>query len=306
MDKEFFASYKERFKMFLDVTHPKWMIKPTAEVAMAKAALAKASLTIEERKGYQATVDCCMNSCGEVIPHLFRVGAIAPMNIPLVFFMLITPASATGITLGLHWANQTYNSACNYYNRSGDALSSEEIAKSYGLAVTSACTLAFGLGKIMNKGPAVLRSSPWFIPLLASGSAGLSNIAFMRMNEVTDGTQVTDDEGTTRGYSKVAGLDNIVKSGFSRCVLVPISVLLAPSVSMSILKSFKSFPKNKKVEMLIQIGLVYGCLAVTLPAALAVYPPKSEFDVEVLEPEFRDLKDSKGQRVTRLYSNKGL
>ena len=47
--------------------------------------------------------------------------------------------------------------------------------------------MAWGLGKLLNRGPPVLRTLPWLIPAVASASAGSSNLLFMRMNEITDG-----------------------------------------------------------------------------------------------------------------------
>eukprot|EP01034_Spumella_vulgaris_P024161 gene24161-30474_t len=89
---------------------------------------------------------------GEIIPKLFRVSAIAPVNIPLVFAMITCPAANIPGTLFLHWLNQSYNTACNYANRAGADQSIEQTAKAYGLAVTSACAFAYGLGKLAARG----------------------------------------------------------------------------------------------------------------------------------------------------------
>ena len=61
----------------------------------------------------------------EIIPKAFRVSAIAPINIPIVFGMLACPSTNVIGTIGLHWINQSYNTACNYANRSGSSQSVE-------------------------------------------------------------------------------------------------------------------------------------------------------------------------------------
>jgi hypothetical protein len=104
--------------------------------------------TPQDMAVYKRIVDACVHpATGEIIPAPFRVSAIAPVNIPIVFLMLTTPSSNIAGTLFLHWVNQSYNTACNYFNRSGNSQPLEDIAKAYGLATVSACSLAFGLGK---------------------------------------------------------------------------------------------------------------------------------------------------------------
>ena len=83
---------------------------------------------------------------GEPIPAAFRMSAIAPVNIPIVYLMI----TATGMPaqLFMQWFNQTYNSACNYYNRSGADISWRALAEAYGLAVAASCSLAYGFGQV--------------------------------------------------------------------------------------------------------------------------------------------------------------
>jgi hypothetical protein len=95
----------------------------------------------------------------------------------------------------LHWLNQSYNTACNYANRSGSQQSTEQLMKAYGLAVTSACTIAYGLGKVVAKGPPVLKRFGPLIPCIATAAANCSNIAFTRMDEMTTGIRIFDDAG---------------------------------------------------------------------------------------------------------------
>ncbi|CAJ1400143.1 unnamed protein product [Effrenium voratum] len=55
-----------------------------------------------------------------------------------------------------------------------------------------------------------------------------------------------------------------------------------------------------------EILLITGCISGMLPVALALLPQKMEIAVAKLEPEYQNLKDSKGQPITKVYANKGL
>ena len=66
---------------------------------------------------------------GDILPAPYRMSAIAPVNIPIVWAMITTPASNVFGTMFLQWLNQSYNTACNYYNRSGSDMSMEQMGK---------------------------------------------------------------------------------------------------------------------------------------------------------------------------------
>lgn len=73
---------------------------------------------------HKQVVDASVHpSSGDIIPAPFRVSAIAPFNIPMVWAMVTCPASNVAGTMFLQWLNQSYNTACNYYNRSGNDMS---------------------------------------------------------------------------------------------------------------------------------------------------------------------------------------
>ena len=187
---------------------------------------------------------------------LFRASAIAPVNIPLVSLMISVPASNVPMTLFLHFANQSYNTACNYANRSGATMSNTDILSAYSLAVTSACTLAFGLGRLVQKGPPVLKRFGILIPMIATSAANISNIALTRSSEMINGVPVSDGSGQLCGTSKVAGVQGVFQSAITRCILVPISCLLLPPAVMSVLKKLNMLPKNLKLVTAIEIGII--------------------------------------------------
>eukprot|EP01035_Chromulina_nebulosa_P026415 gene26415-34576_t len=117
----------------------------------------------------------------EVIPRVFRMCAIAPVNIPIVAIMLLA------------------------IMQPGTKQSDQQLLTAYLLAVSSACAIATGLGRMVTRGPAFMRKYSFVIPCIATSFANVSNICFMRQDEIMSGTEVFDDEGNRYGLSKIAG-----------------------------------------------------------------------------------------------------
>eukprot|EP01031_Cornospumella_fuschlensis_P043232 gene43232-52845_t len=183
--------FQTRFAWYLRMTDPSTLLYSSERILKAKEDLKNnSSSSAEERAFNEKLVNAAVHPVtGEIIPSPFRVSAIAPANIPIVFAMLTCPASNVPGTLFLHWLNQSYNTACNYANRSGSDQPLSSLFKAYALAVTSACSLAYGLGKVVERGPAWVRSSGALIPCVATAAANISNIGFTRMDEITTGTK---------------------------------------------------------------------------------------------------------------------
>lgn len=189
------ATFYERFLFYIDMTDPTTLLYSDERALQANQAVKDGTASEKDKKIVNAAIH---PKTGEIIPKPFRVSAIAPVNIPLVFAMLTCPASNVPGTLFLHWVNQSYNTACNYANRSGAEQSTEALLKAYGLAVSSACVLAYGLGKAVEKGPPILKRFGILIPCIATAAANVSNISFTRMDEITNGVPVVDVSGKVR------------------------------------------------------------------------------------------------------------
>lgn len=119
---------------YMNMTDPRTLIHSEAKVKESKlfvdAFEASGAAATDEYRQHKKICDAAIHPVtGEVIPRLFRVSCIAPVNIPLVFLMITCPASNIPGTLFLHWLNQSYNTACNYANRAGKDQSMEDTAK---------------------------------------------------------------------------------------------------------------------------------------------------------------------------------
>lgn len=302
-------------KYYLEVTDPRTLIYSDNEVLAAKAyvdmhaASQKGQVPSVEFANNKRIVDAAIHpSTGEIIPKLFRVSSIAPVNIPIVLMMLSTPATNVPLTLFGHWVNQSYNTACNYSNRSSASIPLQQTAIAYTCAVTAACSCAYGLGKLASRGP--FKKYAVLIPVIATAAANVSNVAFTRSDELMVGAPIKDEDGTVRGMSQTAGIKAVAQTAASRCFLVPISCLLFPAMAMVVYKRASLIPqalRTGKVALLsVETVAIYGCLAAALPAALSVFPPVLEFKPSELEPQFRNLTDKAGNPVVKYYASKGL
>lgn len=309
------ATFQERFLHFLQVTDPRTLLTSAARSREAATVLRRCKEqglqcgSESEMRDLRRIVDATTHPVtGLVIPAPFRVSAIAPVNIPLVYMMLTTPASNVPFTLFLHWLNQSYNTACNFYNSGGGGTGGrwEETAKAYVLATASACTLAFGLGKAMERAPASVRRFGVVIPCLATAAANCSNLGITRMGELTQGAPLLDESGRSVGLSPKAGMVCVAQTALTRCVLVPAACLLLPPVAIYGLRSLRLVPTGPRALVVLELAIIYASLQAALPAALAVFPQAAAFPVSALEKRFHALKDQQGRPIHILYANKGL
>lgn len=194
------TSFYGRFRHFINVTNPYSLIYSNKEVMTAidivnKKRYGKDDEFIQAKRLVDAAVH---PATGDIIPRLFRVSAIAPVNIPIVFAMIACPASNVPGTLFLHFINQSYNTLCNYYNRSGSDQSIDQIVKAYVLAVGSACSIAYGLGRLVSNGPPALKRFGILIPCLSTAFASCSNLGFTRYDEIAGGVSLIDKDGEVK------------------------------------------------------------------------------------------------------------
>jgi hypothetical protein len=127
----------------------------------------------------------------------------------------------------------------------------------------------------------------------------------MRWNEIKHGINVSDEEGKVHGKSKVAGQEALFKVAVSR-VLTPVPVMTLPPLFFWAVNKTSLLKTYPKLTIPINLSLIAACLGVGLPVAIALFPQVSSIAASKLEPEFQNLKDSKGAPITSLYYNKGI
>jgi tricarboxylate carrier len=243
---------------------------------------------------------------GQSIPLPFRMSAFVPMNVPIIWGMLSSTSPMASVFW--QWVNQSYNSCLNYANRSGTSSSSSEIAQSYVLAVSTAIGISYGVGKLGEKGPKPIRSLvrrvPFIVPYLAVAGAGAANVYASRRTEILHGIPVYDSSGNQLGISKEAARQGVFKTIVTRSLTLPLPVLVLPPIITQAALPVQSTPQTR---LLFELTIITMCLAGALPLTIAMYPQNLELSVDVLEPEFKQLKDSKtGKPIEKVFCNKGL
>merc|ERR1712187_516451 len=219
---------------------------------------------------------------GEELLKVGRMSAFVPMNVPLCAFMGM--AQTPGQVVFTQWMNQTYNVVNNYVNRSGAEVDWSSLLQSYGLAVSASCGIALGAKKLIAAIPALSVAGP-FVPYLAVISAGSANVSFTRMEEWRGkGIHVCDEDGKDLGMSLKAGQLGVLQTVVTRSCFLPIAPMVLPVLGMKLLNP------------------PAGAASV----ALSILPTTMEINVSSLEPQFQNLKDSKGNPITKVYANKGL
>merc|ERR1712187_106175 len=236
---------------------------------------------------------------GEELLKVGRMSAFVPMNVPLCAFMGM--AQTPGQVVFTQWMNQTYNVVNNYVNRSGAQVDWSSLLQSYGLAVSASCGIALGAKKLIGAVPALSVAGP-FVPYLAVISAGSANVSFTRMEEWKGkGISVCDEDGKDLGLSLKAGQQGVLQTVVTRSCFLPIAPMVLPVLGMKLLN-----PPAGAASVVAELVLITVCISGMLPVALSILPTTMEINVSSLEPQFQNLKDSKGNPITKVYANKGL
>ncbi|KAK1791572.1 hypothetical protein P4O66_013577 [Electrophorus voltai] len=227
---------------------------------------------------------------GEKMLLIGRMSAQVPMNMTITGCML-TFYRTTPAVVFWQWVNQSFNAIVNYTNRSGDApITMNQLGAAYVSATTGAVITALGLKSLTKHLPAIVAR---FVPFAAVAAANCINIPFMRQRcsmqygeylftlcfasprELKYGIPITDEEGNRLGESASAAQQAIVQVVVSR-IGMAVPAMAIPPVIMNALEK-KAFMKRFPVlNAPVQVGLVGLCLVFATPLCCALFPQKSD------------------------------
>ena len=140
---------------------------------------------------------------------------------------------------------------------------------------------------------------------VAVASAGFLNSYCMRMGEMSRGIKIQDESGEEMGISKKSAEKAVMQTSLSRLILSAPTFII-PGLSMFLLDKFGLMPKSRVPRTIVELGVITLALYVALPVSVSLFPQRGEIEANEIEPEFRELRNSRGQIVTRYYYNKGL
>jgi hypothetical protein len=75
---------------------------------------------------------------------------------------------------------------------------------------------------------------------------------------------------------------------------------------MFLIDKMGMLPKSKLYRTALEIGVLTFSLWIALPLSVSLFPQKGEVNASEIESEFKDIRNGKGQVVTKFYYNKGL
>merc|ERR1711879_399202 len=249
-------------------------------------------------------------------PWWGRMSSQVPMNMTITGAMIAlshTPALNTFWQL----ANQTYNAAVNYTNRSGgDSAGVQNLAIAWGIASTGAIIASTQAQKFINRSaffqarnPAITRA---VAPFLGIAIANMINIPIMRNKEFINGISLVDKNGDTitETTSMVpAAISKVVASRLmiaACCVLVPAQLARVLSTAPGLRNAIASKKYGKLSDVALTIFSVGVCQAISVPTFLAVWPQYVPVDVKDLSSELQKEIHDKRPGCEIVYYNKGL
>ena len=79
-----------------------------------------------------------------------------------------------------------------------------------------------------------------------------------------------------------------------------------PGVTMYLIDRIGLMPVARVPRTILDLVVVAFALNNALPLSVSLFPQRGEIEASKLEPEFRNIKNSRGQHIERFYYNKGL
>ncbi|VDM52266.1 unnamed protein product [Angiostrongylus costaricensis] len=209
---------------------------------------------------------------------------------------------STSAVLFWQWVNQSFNALVNYTNRNAKS----DLLVAYSTAVGGALSIAIGLKQYFAKRK-VSTLAQKMVPLAAVAAANAINIPLMRQNELKNGMNVTDKDGTVVGTSRLAAIKAISLVVLSRNVIVAPCMILTPII-MERLENLAWFKRNiRRINIPIQLLLTFVIYGAMVPVGCALFPQQNSIKLTTLkrfEPQaYKRLLHVKGNLV---YFNKGL
>jgi hypothetical protein len=98
-----------------------------------------------------------------------------------------------------------------------------------------------------------------------------------------------------------AGQQGVLQTVVTRSCFLPVAPMVLPILGMKLIN-----PPAGAAAVVVELVLITACISGMLPVALSILPTTMEMNVNSLEPEFQNLKDSQGKPITTVYANKGL
>lgn len=231
------------------------------------------------------------------------MSAQVPMNM-LITGAMMTFYKTTPQVVFWQWFNQSFNAVVNYSNRSGSVeISKTTLGTSYLAATGGALATALSLNGLVKNMPPIIGR---FVPFIAVGAANAINIPSMRRLELTDGIEMSTEDGLVIGQDKNAAKEGITKVVLSRISMAVPTMMGIPFI-MNHLEKKGTLAKYPRIAAPLQIGLCGLILTFSTPLCCAIFEQRASIPVSSCESHIQKAVEAMPEpRPTLLYYNKGL
>lgn len=308
-DRYDLSTFSGRYKKMLSNNDPSTLLLSKEKIAKAKEMLKNKDKYSDKelwtaKKHTQSTLH---PDTEDVIPAPFRMSGYVPFNGPICAAMMAT-SSTTGL-LFWNWVNQSQNALVNYYNRNASSnMSDQMLLISYGGAVTSALSVAFGLSFCIRRfsSPATAMKLMKFVAFPSSMVASSSNCYIMRRPEIQSGIEVSDENGAVLadGFRSKATAEKAVFETVLSRALLQIPVFLGPALIMSLPLVTSLLKRKSWLNIPLMSVITMTCFSLGLPATIAIFPQQGSIEISKLEVELQQKLNSSTSDV--VFYNKGL
>eukprot|EP01080_Neovahlkampfia_damariscottae_P004516 gene4516-7894_t len=313
MEKYDQNTYVGRVRHFLEVTSPSnlFITKKKLEIYQQTLKDFEGGKDVPKSEYFKAKTGVSSMvhpDTGKVIPMALRMSFFVPGNVLVVLGML--KAQSLGSIVLWQSINQTYNVGVNYANSNqSNPLTTKQLGVSYLGALVSSVGTAVGAKELVSRASFLSAATKGtlmnFVPFTAVCAANIFNISLMRINELTKGISVFDEDENEIGVSQKAGQVAVYKTIISRLVLV-IPILFIPPILMNLGMRIKFMKSNPKFHLPMELSIITLCLGLGLPACIGLFPQTVKLEVEKLEKEFQNVERKNGKKLNYVYFNKGL
>lgn len=308
------STFSGRCRYFYDINDLRRIVTSTGQLHSAQRLLAQysqgelpAHTTDADLWEARSIVESMVHpETGQVIPVVFRFSSFVPVNILLALSMLSpTVIGSVGLTMAVHWANQSYNAAINYAHRNAsNPIPTRRLVEGYAGAVSTSLVIGLAATVLSRRIPGLAVRAT--LPFLAVAGAGSANVVLMRRNELEEGVDVFDAQGNVLGKSVAAGQTGLLKCSAAR-VLWNIPIMVIPPLIMSRLEKLPLLARSPRGRLAAEATVIFGCLMAGVSPALAAFPQRDRVPARSLEPEFHALYDSEDHTlIEHVFYNKGL
>jgi len=265
---------------------------------------------------------------GEWIPRPFRMAGYLPANGPICVAMIASKATLP--LLFWSWMNQSQNAMVNYFNgprqkedasnnngSAGNGTSLAPLVQSYGLAVASALSVAWGLATYVEAHCAADEAARLlrFVSFPSAVVASSLNCYIVRRPEIAEGVPLlaprsrgaaagdacTSWEDVLPGQtSQIAAARGVYATTASRAVLQMPTYLIPPLILDAVAPLKEYLAEHPALVVPVTTFLLLVSFGIGLPLAVGIFPQLSRVGVDDVEDKFRGLG------YDEFYYNKGL